>query len=74
LDQFARLGFQLRSQFRYNFPAPLIEKMISNERHYMGIRRRHGHVSKNTLAWLGSECIFALQKPPVGPDGATDGP
>ncbi len=74
LDQFAQLGLRLQSQFRYNFPAPLIEKMISNDRHYAGIRRRHGHVSKNTMAWLGSECIFALQKPPVSQDGATDRP
>jgi 2-polyprenyl-3-methyl-5-hydroxy-6-metoxy-1,4-benzoquinol methylase len=62
LNRLSRHGLRIRSEFRYNFPAPGMDRMVPNDRLYANIRRRYGNLARNTRAWLGSECIFALEK------------
>jgi 2-polyprenyl-3-methyl-5-hydroxy-6-metoxy-1,4-benzoquinol methylase len=62
LEQCGRRGLDLHVSFRYNFPAPGFDRVLSNDRLYRNIRRRYGSVARNTRAWLGSECIFGLIK------------
>jgi 2-polyprenyl-3-methyl-5-hydroxy-6-metoxy-1,4-benzoquinol methylase len=65
LARCARHGLRLESSFRYNFPPPGADRLLSNERLYRFIRRCHGTVRENTRAWLGSEYIFALTRSPA---------
>lgn len=59
-----RHGLALEGGFRYNFPAPGMDRMLTNDRLYANIRRRYGTVARNTRAWFGSECILALTSHP----------
>lgn len=63
IERFEKNGLILDKVFRYNFPAPGMDRMLSNERLYNNIRRRYGSPSKNTRAWMGSEFIISLRKP-----------
>jgi SAM-dependent methyltransferase len=60
LESFRRRGLVPVASFRYNFPAPGLVQLLPNDRLYKNIRLIHGNASNNRLAWLGSECIFAL--------------
>jgi len=55
-------GLALQKTFRYNFPAPGMDRLFTNESLYRTIRRRHGDVAKNRMAWLGSEHILLFTK------------
>ena len=66
LERFAENGIVLRQSFRYNFPAPGMDRALSNNWLYENIRRRYGTVANNTRAWFGSECIFLLSKDDCG--------
>jgi ubiquinone/menaquinone biosynthesis C-methylase UbiE len=62
LRQFEACGLVIKQSFRYNFPAPFIDRLLSNDQLYARIRRVHGNVNGNRRAWMGSEVIFALEK------------
>ena len=62
LRKFAAGGAALQRSFRYNFPAPFMDRLLSNDRLYTRIRRIHGRVEGNRRAWMGSEGIYALEK------------
>ena len=62
IRKFASHGLTLRKSFRYNFPAPGLDRLISNDKLYQAIRRRHGSVAQNKRAWLGSEYILWFSK------------
>jgi len=59
---FASHGVRVAKSFRYNFPAPGMDRMLTNDRLYRAIRKRHGTVENNRLAFLGSEYILCLRK------------
>jgi 2-polyprenyl-3-methyl-5-hydroxy-6-metoxy-1,4-benzoquinol methylase len=63
LRQFQDGGLGLKQSFRYNFPAPFMDRLLSNDLLYNRIRRIHGRVGNNRRAWMGSEGIYALEKP-----------
>ena len=65
IGTFASQGVRVTKSFRYNFPAPGMDRMLTNDRLYRAIRKRHGTVEHNRLASLGSEYILCLRKDPV---------
>jgi len=62
LRQFLNGGLEVKQKFQYNFPAPFMDRLLSNERLYSRIRRIHGSAANNRRPWMGSEGIYALEK------------
>jgi ubiquinone/menaquinone biosynthesis C-methylase UbiE len=57
-----KLGFVLKTSYKYSVPPPVIRRLLSQRFHYLMNRVIHGHATRNRAAWLGTECIFFLQK------------
>ena len=57
------LGFRRVSSFRYSLPLPVINKMMSQKSSYNAIRSIYGSARKNSLGWLGNECLYHYELP-----------
>lgn len=62
LARCAARGLAVRQTFRYNFPAPLVDRLVPNDRIYRNIRECYGTANCNTRSYLGSEWIVCLTK------------
>ena len=47
---FAKLGFELRGSFRYGLPLPGLQRLLSQDMSYKGVRLLYGTVVHNRLA------------------------
>jgi ubiquinone/menaquinone biosynthesis C-methylase UbiE len=57
-----KFGFVVKTSYRYSAPPPVIRRLFSQQFHYQMNRIIHGCATRNRTAWLGTECIFFLQK------------
>ncbi|GAC1299983.1 MAG: hypothetical protein NVSMB14_10600 [Isosphaeraceae bacterium] len=58
----ASKGLSVAHTFRYNFPAPLMDRLVPNDRIYGNIRECYGNSIHNSRSYLGSEWIVCLTK------------
>ncbi|MGD1082956.1 MAG: class I SAM-dependent methyltransferase [Candidatus Sulfotelmatobacter sp.] len=62
LRHFRKRGFVLSGFYRYTLAFPLLQRMLSQEQLYKGIRRHYGTAERNRNAWMGNECLYFFQR------------
>lgn len=61
LQTLQQLGFELRGSFRYSLPLPVMQRFLSQQSSYKGVRSLYGCATRNRRATLGNECIYCLK-------------
>lgn len=61
ITELAQLGLTLRSSYRYCFPPPGSQRVLSHDQLYRAMRLIFGDVLRNRNSWLGNEYIHAFR-------------